>query len=144
MKKAFTATAMLLALLVLSGCTATETAPKEEKSTLPSSTAAVYQKISAQEAHKIMDETQGYVILDVRTLEEFEQGHIKNAVLLPVTDIAAKAEEQLKDKDQVLLVYCRSGRRSAQAAQALIEMGYTKVFDFGGIIDWTYETVTGK
>jgi rhodanese-related sulfurtransferase len=107
------------------------------------STAAVYQKIAASEALRIMEETDGYILLDVRTQEEFEQAHIKGAILLPDTEIKDKAEEQLKDKNAVILVYCRSGRRSAQAAQQLADMGYTKVNDFGGIIDWPYDTVSG-
>ena len=91
----------------------------------------------------MMEGSDDYILLDVRTLEEFEPAHIKGAMLLPVTEIQDKASEQLGDKDAVILVYCRSGNRSAQAAKQLLDMGYTRVYDFGGIIDWPYETVSG-
>lgn len=97
-----------------------------------------YQKITAEEAKKIID-SENVIILDVRTQEEYNEGHIKDAILLPDTEITSKAYEVLKDKDAKILVYCRSGRRSAQASKKLINMGYTNVYDFGGIIDWKYE-----
>ena len=86
-----------------------------------------------------MDSEEGYIILDVRTQEEYDQGHIPGAILIPDTEIKAKAEEVLTDKDQLILVYCRSGRRSKLAAEALVELGYTNIREFGGIIDWPYE-----
>ena len=95
--------------------------------------------ISAQEAKKIMDEETGYVILDVRTQEEYDQGHIPGAILIPDYEIEGKAESMLPDKDQQLLIYCRSGRRSKLAAEALVELGYTNIWEFGGIIDWPYD-----
>lgn len=95
--------------------------------------------ITAEEAKQIMDSEEGYIILDVRTQEEYDQGHIPGAILIPDTEIKAKAEEVLTDKDQLLLVYCRSGRRSKLAAEALVELGYTNIKEFGGIIDWPYE-----
>jgi len=82
------------------------------------------------------------IILDVRTQSEFNEGHIPNAILLPYNDIKDKAKIILLDMDQVILVYCRSGRRSELAAKDLIDMGFTSVYDFGGIIDWTGEVVT--
>ena len=88
-----------------------------------------------------MDEREDYIILDVRTQEEFDEAHIDGAILIPDYEIAAKAESVLKDKDQLILVYCRSGRRSKLAAEALVKLGYTNVKEFGGIIDWPYETV---
>lgn len=100
---------------------------------------AEYKKITPQEATGMMDKDA--VILDVRTQAEFDQGHIPQAVLLPDTEIRQEATEILPDKDQTILVYCRSGRRSALAAQNLIDMGYTSVYDFGGIQDWTGEIV---
>ncbi len=100
-----------------------------------------YKKISAEEAKALIDGG-NTVILDVRTQEEYNGGHIKDAVLLPNTDISEKAGTVLPDKSAKILVYCRSGNRSASAAKELIEMGYTDVLDFGGIIDWPYETVT--
>lgn len=100
----------------------------------------VYKKISAKEAKSIID-NEDVIILDVRTQEEYNGGHIENAILLPVAEIDNKAEEVLPDKDAKILVYCRSGNRSATATKNLIKMGYTNVFDFGGIIDWPYEIV---
>ena len=83
---------------------------------------------------------EGYIILDVRTQEEYDQGHIPGAILIPDTEIKAEAENILTDKAQLILVYCRSGRRSKLAAEALVELGYTNIKEFGGIIDWPYET----
>ena len=100
---------------------------------------AVYMNITAEEAKQIMDSKEGYVILDVRTQEEYDQGHIPGAILIPDTEIEARAEEILTDKDQLILIYCRSGRRSKLAAEALVELGYTNIKEFGGIIDWPYE-----
>ena len=99
----------------------------------------VYENITAAAAKQIMDTETGYVILDVRTEEEFAEGHIKGAILIPDYEIAQKAESLLPDKDQKILVYCRSGRRSKLAAEALLALGYTNVWEFGGIIDWPYE-----
>ena len=98
--------------------------------------------ITAEEAKKIMDTESEYVILDVRTEEEFAQGHIPGAILIPDYEIREEAESPLPDKDALNLVYCRSGRRSKNAAQILLELGYTNIREFGGIIDWPYETVT--
>ena len=100
---------------------------------------AVYMNITAEEAKQIMDTEEGYIILDVREQEEYDAGHIPGAILIPYTQIAEKAEEVLTDKDQLILVYCRSGRRSKIAAEALAELGYTNIKEFGGIIDWPYE-----
>ena len=100
---------------------------------------AVYVNITAEEAKQIMESEEGYIILDVRTQEEYDQGHIPNAILIPDTEIETKAEEVLSDKEQLILVYCRSGRRSKMAAEALVELGYTNIKEFGGIIDWPYE-----
>ena len=100
---------------------------------------AVYMNITAEEAKEIMDSQEGYVILDVRTREEYDEGHIPGATQISHEEIAEKAEEMLTDKDQLILVYCRSGRRSKIAAEALAELGYTNIREFGGIIDWPYE-----
>ena len=100
---------------------------------------AVYMNITAQEAKAIMDSESGYIILDVRTQEEYDSGHIPNAILIPDYEIASRAEAELTDKNQLILVYCRSGRRSKLAAEALVELGYTNIREFGGIIDWPYE-----
>lgn len=100
---------------------------------------AVYMNITAEEAKQIMDSEEGYIILDVRTQEEYDEGHIPGAIVISHEEIAEKAEEVLTDKDQLILVYCRSGRRSKIAAEALVELGYTNIKEFGGIIDWPYE-----
>ncbi len=100
-----------------------------------------YEQITPAEAKAIMDEREDYIILDVRTQEEYDDAHIDGAILIPDYEIADKAESVLKDKDQLILVYCRSGRRSKNAAEALVKLGYTNVKEFGGIIDWPYETV---
>lgn len=100
-----------------------------------------YEQISGEEAKKIMDSETGYIIIDARTQEEFDEGHIENAILIPEYEISERAEKELPDKNQLILVYCRSGRRSKIAAQALVELGYTNIKEFGGIIDWKYEVV---
>ena len=100
-----------------------------------------YVSISAEEAKSLMDSEKGYIILDVRAQSEYDEGHIPGAILIPDTEIKEKAESVLTDKDQLILVYCRSGRRSKLAAQALAELGYTNIKEFGGIIDWPYDVV---
>lgn len=101
----------------------------------------VFLNITAEEAKKLMDSEEGCIILDVRTREEYDQGHIPGAVLIPNTEIEAKAADLLPDKEQLILVYCRSGRRSKLAAQSLADLGYTNIREFGGILDWPYEVV---
>ena len=96
-----------------------------------------YEQISPQEAKEVMETEKDLIILDVRTQEEYDSGHIKNAVCLPNEEILGELEG-LPDKGQTVLVYCRSGRRSKQAAQKLADMGYAKVLEFGGILDWPY------
>ena len=101
---------------------------------------AEYKKITSDEAKKMM-ETQKVIVVDVRTLEEYTEGHIPNAISVPLETIENEAEAKLKNKDDLILVYCRSGRRSREAALKLIEKGYTNVIDFGGIQDWNAEIV---
>lgn len=100
---------------------------------------AMFQMISQEEAKRIMDSDEEYILLDTREQEEFDEGHIPGAILIPYTEIEDKAEEMLPDKDKLILVYCRSGRRSKIAAEVLSVLGYTNVKEFGGIIDWVYE-----
>ena len=102
---------------------------------------ATYEQISGAEAKALMDSESGYIIIDARTQEEYDQGHIPGAILIPEYEIADRAEKELPDKDQLILVYCRSGRRSKIAAEELVKLGYTNVKEFGGIIDWEYEIV---
>ena len=102
---------------------------------------ATYEQISGAEAKALMDSESGYIIIDARTQEEYDQGHIPGAILIPEYEIADRAKKELPDKDQLILVYCRSGRRSKIAAEELVKLGYTNVKEFGGIIDWEYETL---
>lgn len=103
----------------------------------------VYEQITPDEAKALMDSEEGYIILDVRTPEEFAERHIEGAILIPDYEIGEKAESILTDKEQLILVYCRSGRRSKNAANELATLGYTNIKEFGGINDWKYGTVTG-
>lgn len=119
-----------MALLTACGQTAVETETVQE---------AVYMNITAEEAKKIMDTQEGYIILDTRTQEEYEEKHIPGAIVISHDEILEKAESILTDKDQLILVYCRSGRRSKLAAEDLVKLGYTNIKEFGGILDWPYE-----
>ena len=120
---------LLLAVMMLTACG--QDTEKDQ--------GAVYVNITAEEAKQIMDSEEGYIILDARTQEEYDEGHIPGAIVISHEEIAEKAEDVLTDKDQLILVYCRSGRRSKIAAEALVELGYTNIKEFGGIIDWPYE-----
>ena len=100
-----------------------------------------YEQITAEQAKTIMDTEKDYIIIDARTEEEFSEGHIENAILIPEYEIKDRAEKELPDKEQLILVYCRSGRRSKIASEELVKLGYTNVKEFGGIIDWPYEIV---
>ena len=102
---------------------------------------ATYEQITPQQAKEIMDTEQNYIIIDARTEEEFTEGHIEDAILIPEYEIAERAEKELPNKDVLILVYCRSGRRSKIASEELVKLGYTNVKEFGGIIDWPYEVV---
>lgn len=133
MKKALALILSLVCIISLLGCSQEGPQKKEEKE-------AVYVNISASEAKEIMDSQEDYVILDTRTREEYDEKHIPGAILIPDYEIRQKAPSILTDKDQLILVYCRSGRRSKIASQELVELGYTNIKEFGGIIDWPYET----
>lgn len=122
---------LAVAALLLSGCGSKE------------SSSGSYTQISQEEAVRMMAEDDGHVIVDVRREDEFESGHIPGAICIPNESIIDKEPEELPDKDQIILIYCRSGRRSKEASQKLYDMGYTRIYEFGGIIDWTGETVTG-
>ena len=129
MKKLFP---LVLAALFLTACAAQE----EE---LPLS----YRQIDAYEAASMMTEEENYIILDVRAQAEFEAAHIPGAICIPNESISDQPIERLPDKDQLILVYCRSGNRSKQASEKLVKMGYTNVVEFGGISSWPGETVSG-
>ena len=98
-----------------------------------------YQQVDAETAKELMDTEDDYVILDARTQAEYDEGHIPGAILIPHDTVATAAEDALPDKDQLILVYCRSGNRSKEASQALVDLGYTNVVEFGGINSWPYE-----
>ena len=119
----------LLAALLLTGCTA----PAQE---------ATYRQINMDDARTIMEEEVGYILLDVRTSEEFADKHIPGAINVPNEIIETQALSQLPDKDQLILVYCRSGNRSKQASEKLVRLGYTNIVEFGGINDWPGKTVS--
>ena len=125
-------------LLFLTGC-GTGKQEKEE-----SGAAGAYRQISQEEALRMMKEETGYVILDVRREDEFEAGHIPGAILIPNESIEDTPPAQLPDRDQIILIYCRSGNRSKQAAQKLADMGYTAIYEFGGINTWPGEIVAGE
>ena len=104
---------------------------------------AEYHKISAADAYKIMSESKDFIILDARTEEEFHEQRIEGAILIPAREVNSRAGKELPDKNKMILVYCRSGGRSEIASRELVRLGYTKVFDFGGLLNWPYETVSG-
>ena len=100
-----------------------------------------YSQISQEEAKQMMEKDDGHVVLDVRRQDEYNAGHIPGAILIPNESIGTEQPDELPDLDQVILIYCRSGNRSKQAAQKLFDMGYTNIYEFGGINDWTGEIV---
>ena len=100
-----------------------------------------YEMISGEQAKALMESESDYIIIDARTQSEYDEGHIPGAILIPEYEIAERAQEELPNKDQLILVYCRSGRRSKIAAEILVDLGYTNVKEFGGIITWEYGTV---
>ena len=120
----------MLAVICFTACGQTEETKQEVS----------YMNITAAEAKEIMDTQEDYVILDTREQYEYDQGHIPGAIVISHEEILEKAESVLTDKDQLILVYCRSGRRSKLAAEDLVKLGYTNIKEFGGIIDWPYET----
>lgn len=137
---------LLASVLLISfgGCKAKEEAPLNTEAPTTKTTEMInmtYEQISQDEAKRIMDTESDYIIIDARTQEEFDEGHIENAILIPEYEIQEKAPELIPDKNALILVYCRSGRRSKIASEALAELGYTNVKEFGGIIDWEYEIV---
>ena len=126
---------IILTAAVLAGCIQKTNKEQTEATQVNIGT---YYQIPQDEAKRIMDEESDYIIVDAREQSEYDEGHIKGAIVIPYTEIEQKAEEMLPDKEQLILVYCRSGRRSKIAAQSLANMGYTNVKEFGGIIDWQY------
>ena len=123
---------IFITALLLGGCAV----PAEQESS--------YRQITMDEAVAMMKEEKNYIILDVRTAAEFDEKHIPGAINIPNETIGTDAIPELPDKDQLILVYCRSGNRSKQASEKLVQLGYTNVVEFGGIIDWPGETQTNK
>lgn len=146
MKKIVTAIAAALCALTLASCaapvTAATPAPTATAAAIATAMSGQYVKITAEEAKARMDSGDPVIVLDVRTQEEYDAGHIAGAILIPNETIMDEQPAALPDLNAEILVYCRSGNRSAQAANKLVAMGYANVYDFGGIIDWPYEVVT--
>ena len=130
-------------LSLLTGCTTPNSNVSETNSHPDTSETKenTYEQITQIKAKEIMDSGEEYILLDVRTKEEFDDGHIEGAILIPDFEIEERAETVLPDKDALILVYCRSGRRSKNAASILAALGYTNVKEFGGINDWAYGVV---
>ena len=145
---------LLLTTVLLTGCAAVQNGMQSENENEsktnevetemknePEKEPITYRQITMEEAVVMMAEERGYIILDVRRKDEFAAGHIPNAINVPNETIGSEEIPELADKDQMILVYCRSGRRSKEAAEKLCKLGYTNVVEFGGILDWTGEVV---
>ena len=124
---------ILLSALMFTGCARTS-----------NSQTNTYRQITMDEAVNMMAQETDYIILDVRRPDEFAAGHIPNAINVPNESIGTDEIPELPDKDQLIMVYCRSGRRSKEASEKLVKLGYTNIVEFGGILDWKGETVTGQ
>lgn len=129
---------MLVFLLLLTACGTAEIPAQENEG---DQDMVKYVSITQDEAKTLMDSDDSIVILDVRSQEEYDEGHIENAILIPHDEISDRAEDELPDKNQTILVYCRSGNRSKVASKALAGLGYTDIREFGGINTWEYEIV---
>ena len=125
----------IMLTIIFGGCNFAPNEPPHEPPQV-----IAHQQISSQEAQRMMD-YYDVIILDVRTQEEFDGGHIQDAIVLPYDEIAERAESVIADRQQIVLIYCRTGRRSEIAARSLVYMGFTRVYDFGGIVDWTGEII---
>ena len=136
----FTLTMLMLLTACNSESAANSTLSTTEEVTSEETTLN-YQQITQDEAKQIMNDEENYIILDVRTQSEYDEGHIPNAICVPNETIGSDDITELPDKEQLILVYCRSGRRSKEAAAKLADMGYTNIKEFGGIIDWTGDVV---
>ena len=123
---------IMILLFALSGCSSAT----EEQNT------AAYKQISQEEAKEMMGRDDGHIIVDVRRQDEYDAGHIPGAILIPNESIGSEAPVALPDYDQIILIYCRTGNRSKQASEKLAAMGYTNIYEFGGINTWTGEIVT--
>lgn len=144
LKKTMSSLLLLLLVSVLNACT---TGPEQNKNTaiIPeqNKTAKVL-TITPEDAKERLENEENIILLDVRTLEEYEENHIPNSVLIPLDVLEKEASEKLSDKGATIFIYCRSGNRSATASKILLELGYTNLYDLGGIIDWPYDTESGQ
>lgn len=128
---------ILILFSLLTGCSAPKTSLQVTTATIES---VLYKQISQQEAMEMMKRDDGHIIVDVRRQEEFDEGHIPGAILIPNESIVSERPKELKDLNQIILIYCRSGRRSKEASEKLSAMGYKNIYEFGGIITWPGET----
>ena len=140
MKKIMNLFLIVFVIFVLAGCSNNNTNNTENLESKKNS----YTQISMEEAVKMMEEESDYIILDVRRPDEFAEKHIPNAINVPNETIGKDEIPELPNKEQMILVYCRSGNRSKQASEKLVKLGYTNIYEFGGINDWTGETVGEK
>ena len=124
-------------IFILTGCRNTDSVRNTEQK-------AGYEQVSMEEGLELMQEDSGYILLDVRRTDEFEGGHIPGAINIPNESIGTEEIAELPDKNQTIYVYCRSGNRSKQASQKLVDLGYTNVIEFGGIIDYSGEIAKGR
>lgn len=134
---------VLLSMLLLTGCVSSGNSSDSSQSTRQATEKITYRQISMAQAVAMMESESDYIILDVRTPEEFRERRIPNSINVPNETIGKSDISELPDKDQLIFVYCRSGRRSKEAAQKLCALGYTNIVEFGGINDWQGETVSG-
>lgn len=131
-------TSLLLILFIcLTGCNAKVS---NETTSVTSEQALSYKQISQEEAVQMMAKDDGHIIVDVRRQDEYDAGHIPGAILIPNESIVSERPKELSDLDQIILIYCRSGRRSKEASEKLAKMGYKNIYEFGGIITWPGET----
>ena len=136
--------AVLCMLLTACGNGASSSEGTQSEVQTITDSAATYHQITQEKAKEMMQAEDGHIIVDVRRQDEYDSGHIPGAILIPNESIGTEKPKELPDLDQVILIYCRSGRRSKEASQKLADMGYTHIYEFGGIIDWTGEVVTNS
>ncbi len=147
MRKEIALTLLASLCLLLSACGNGTTSSESDQSGVQITTASEnvsYQQITQEKAKEMMQADDGHIIVDVRRQDEYDSGHLPDAILIPNESIDKEQPKELPDLDQIILIYCRSGRRSKEASQKLADMGYTNIYEFGGIIDWTGEVVTSE
>lgn len=135
--------ALLAAALLITGCGGSSPIAPGKTSSSEDAAETAYHKITAEEAKEMLDADPTVILVDVRTQEEYEQSHIESAVLIPNETIKDTPPQELPDQQARIIVHCRTGVRSKQAADKLTALGYTQIYDMGGIVDWPYGTVSG-